>query len=80
MEGQVVVKVRVDRRGEVTRVRLVRGHPLMVQACLDAARQWRFRPMLRRGKPVAFTGLLRFEFSTSGRRMAVDGCLVAGWG
>lgn len=28
------------------------GHPLLVQAALDAVRQWRYRPTMLDGEPV----------------------------
>jgi TonB family protein len=38
--------------GKVRDVRVLRGHPLLVQAAVDAVRQWEFAPTLVNGKAV----------------------------
>jgi protein TonB len=31
---------------------VISGHPLLIQAALDAVRQWRYQPTLLNGDPV----------------------------
>jgi protein TonB len=40
----------------------VEGHPLLRQAALEAAQQWKFRPTLLSGAPIKVTGVLIFNF------------------
>jgi protein TonB len=38
--------------GSVQALRAVSGHPLLINAALEAVRQWRYQPTLLNGKPV----------------------------
>ena len=44
VEGTVIVKAFISRDGVITRAVAETGPPLLVQAALDAVRQWRYRP------------------------------------
>jgi protein TonB len=51
-EGTVVLHAVISRDGRITALEVVSGHPLLVQAALDAVRQWRYRPTYLGGEPV----------------------------
>jgi TonB family protein len=53
IQGNVALHVIVDREGKVEEVTLISGHPLLVQAAIDAVRQWRYETTLLNGFPVA---------------------------
>lgn len=61
--GQVHVEVVIDESGNVISASVVRGHWLLRQAALEAARQWKFRPTLLNGAPIEVTGVLIFNFT-----------------
>jgi protein TonB len=63
IEGTVRLVLRVDETGRVQRVRLISGHPFLVQAAIDAARQWRYRPTLINRKPVVVAKRVAITFS-----------------
>ena len=52
VQGVVVLEAVITREGSVDSVRALLGHPLLVQAAIDAVRQWRYRPTLLNGQPV----------------------------
>jgi TonB family protein len=52
LQGDVVLEAVISREGDVTNLRVVSGHPLLVDAALTAARQWKYRPTLLNGQPV----------------------------
>lgn len=60
--GVVLVEARVDRVGAVFDATVVRSSPPFDTAALAAARQWRFRAALARGKPVSATVYIVFGF------------------
>lgn len=62
VQGAVQVEVVIDEQGNVISARVLSGHPLLRQAALDAARQWKFRPTLLSGQPIKVTGILVFNF------------------
>ena len=50
--GQVVVEATIGTDGRVIGVKVISGHPLLVQAAKAAVMQWRYRPTLLDGQPV----------------------------
>lgn len=53
IHGDVVIDSVIDERGQVTQMKVVSGHPLLVSAAFDAVRQWRYEPTRLNGVPVA---------------------------
>jgi TonB family protein len=50
----VVLRADIDKEGTIANLAVVRGHPLLNDAVLEAVKQWRFRPQLVNGQPAAF--------------------------
>jgi TonB family protein len=44
LAGKVKIEVVIAPDGHVKSSRAVGGHPLLVQSCLDAVKDWRFEP------------------------------------
>ncbi|HKX32283.1 MAG TPA: energy transducer TonB [Blastocatellia bacterium] len=65
---QVVVEVTVSEQGRVTNAAVVRGHPLLHAATLEAARQWIFEPTTINGRPVKVKNILNFVYSTTNEK------------
>jgi periplasmic protein TonB len=53
VSGTVVVDAVIDEHGKVVQARTLSGHPLLIQAALQAVLQWKYVPTLLNGKPVA---------------------------
>ena len=58
--GKVKIEVVITPDGRVKSTRVVGGHPLLVQACQDAVREWKFVPA-----PEETTQVVEFEFHTN---------------
>ncbi len=58
----VLLQVTVSELGEVVDIKLVRGHPLLNQAAIDAVRQWRYSPTLLNGEPVPVIATVTVNF------------------
>jgi protein TonB len=52
IQGQVVLEAIIAKNGTVQDLRVVSGHPLLVNAAISAVKQWRYRPYLLNGVPV----------------------------
>jgi TonB family protein len=52
IQGTVRFGAVIDKEGRVSRLTLVSGHPLLVQAAQEAVRQWTYQPALLDGQPV----------------------------
>jgi len=79
IEGQVLVNILVDRKGQVACAHLIVGHPMLAGSAIDAAKDWTFRPMKQNGKAVSFYGHLSFHFSTAQTAKGENPCTVAHW-
>lgn len=62
IEGTVEMRVTIDEQGRVSDIRLLSGEPVLVQAAMEAVRQWRYRPYLVDHKPVKVVTVVRLEF------------------
>jgi len=51
--GMVIVECVIDPKGNVVNARVLRGHPLLDRAALDAVQQWSYRPTRLNGAPVS---------------------------
>jgi protein TonB len=52
ISGTVRLHAIIAKDGTVQQLEVISGHPLLVQAALDAVRQWRYQPTLLNGDPV----------------------------
>lgn len=52
IQGKVIVRVVISKMGAVESVNVLSGHPLLVQAAIDAVKQWQYKPFLVDGQPV----------------------------
>ena len=52
IQGTVVLRIIVDKSGVPFKVSVVSGHPVLLPASIDAAKQWRYKPYLVKGNPV----------------------------
>ncbi len=53
IQGQVYLKVLIDDKGAVTKIDVVSGPKELIQASLDAVKQWTYEPTYLNGEPVA---------------------------
>jgi TonB family protein len=56
--GKVKIEVIITPEGRVKSTRAVGGHPLLVQACVDAVKEWKFA-----AAPEESTQTVEFEFN-----------------
>ena len=63
VSGTVRLHAIISKEGTVQQLEVMSGHPLLVQAALDAVRQWRYRPTLLNGEPVEVDTTIDVIFS-----------------
>jgi protein TonB len=54
LRALVILEAEVDVSGQVRTVKVLRGHPLLDDAAMQAVKQWRYQPLLLDGAPTAF--------------------------
>lgn len=52
IQGDVVLQCIIDREGDISDIRVVSGHPVLIQPSLDAVKQWKYKPYTLNGQPV----------------------------
>ncbi len=57
VSGKVKIEVVITPDGHVKSTRVIGGHPLLVQACQDAVKEWKFLPA-----PEETTQIIEFDF------------------
>lgn len=60
--GTILIESIVDRQGRVCAARLRRGSGPVAKAYFEAVKQWKFKPAMRNGKPVAVSYWLTINF------------------
>ena len=63
IQGVVVLEVQINKDGLVDNLKVITGHPLLVQAAIDAVRQWTYKPVLLNGQPVDFVTTVTVNFA-----------------
>ncbi len=61
-KGLVEIKITVSNEGDVISADAISGHLMLRVAALEAARQWKFKPMKLGNMPVMMEGVLPLEF------------------
>ena len=63
VEDIIVLETVIDELGNVTSVRVLKGHPLLTQAAVDAVQRWKFTPARLNDQaiPVVMTVTVQFK-------------------
>jgi TonB family protein len=63
VEGAVVLKVTLDKEGNVGNIQLINGHPLLAPAAIEAVKQWKYKPFLLDGVPLEVESQVTVNFT-----------------
>ncbi|MBZ5727645.1 MAG: TonB family protein [Acidobacteriia bacterium] len=63
IQGTVSLSAVIGKDGRVAELKVLKGHPLMIQAAMDAVRQWVYRPTLLNGAPVEVATTIEVTFT-----------------
>jgi protein TonB len=65
VQGTVVLEAIIGRDGTVQDLKILKGHPLLVRAALDAVRTWRYQPTMLDSEPVDVLTEINVKFTLS---------------
>ena len=65
IEGDVIIDAVIDTTGNVVEMRVVSGHPLLIQAAMNALKQWRYEPTFLNEEAVSVQLLVTIRFRLS---------------
>ena len=63
VQGVVVLEATISKEGTVEDIRVVSGHPLLVDAAVHAVQEWLYRPTLLNNEPVAVITTITVTFA-----------------
>jgi protein TonB len=66
IQGTVVLQAEISKEGTIQNLQLISGHPMLAPAAIEAVKQWRYKPYLLNGEPVAVETQVVVNFSLSG--------------
>jgi len=66
IQGQVVLQAEISKNGSIENLRLISGHPMLAPAAIEAVKQWRYKPYLLNGEPVAVETTVQVNFTLAG--------------
>jgi|KBSMisStaDraftv2_1062788.scaffolds.fasta_scaffold00014_74 TonB family protein len=61
--GKVKLRIVISSSGDVSTVTVLSGHPLLIQAAIDAVEQWKYKPFSGNGNSVEVTTDVELEFA-----------------
>jgi TonB family protein len=68
IEGDVVLKVTINIKGEIEKATLFEGESVLGQAALDAVKKWKYKPFLLNGQPVNVETTVKISFHLPARK------------
>ena len=65
VQGTVEFTAVISKNGNIERLQLLRGHPMLVKAAEEAILQWKYRPTILNGAPVEVVTNIVVNFTLS---------------
>jgi protein TonB len=62
IQGTVVLEAIIAKDGTVQNLRVVEGHPMLVQSAVQAVQQWRYQPTILNNEPVEVETVIHVNF------------------
>lgn len=69
IQGPVHLQLTVTREGKLAKAHVLRGHPLLAAAALEAVRHWRYKPLPTRSGPSGFRTVVELNFALQVRKL-----------
>ena len=66
IQGTVILQAEISKEGTIQNLQLISGHAMLAPAAIEAVKQWRYKPYLLNGEPVAVETQVIVNFSLSG--------------
>src|SRR5438309_6500102 len=66
IQGTVLLQAEISKDGAIENLRLISGHPMLAPAAIEAVKQWRYKPYVLNGEPVAVETQVQVNFTLSG--------------
>jgi protein TonB len=62
IQGDVLLQATISKTGAIENLHAMSGHPILIQAALDAVRQWKYKPYILNNEPVEVETTIKVQF------------------
>src|ERR1700727_821269 len=62
IQGDVLLQATISKTGVIENLRGVQGHPILIQAAMDAVKQWKYKPYILNGEAVEVETTIKVQF------------------
>jgi protein TonB len=66
VQGAVDLDAWITKEGTIERLTVVRGNPMLINAAIEAVKQWRYKPFLLNGEPIEVETTVEVNFFLTG--------------
>jgi periplasmic protein TonB len=66
IQGSVLLQAEISKTGDIQNLRVISGHPMLIQSALEAVKQWKYKPYFLNGEPVEVETQITVNFSLAG--------------
>lgn len=63
IQGIVILRATISKTGDVEKIQLVSGHPMLAPAAVEAVRQWKYSPYMLNGVPSEVATTIQINFT-----------------
>jgi TonB family protein len=60
--GDVLVRIIIDRQGDVTEMNVIQGDPILVESAIKALKQWKYRPYILNGEAIEMESTIKIQY------------------
>jgi periplasmic protein TonB len=60
--GDVLVRIIIDRQGNVTNLAVIQGDPILVKSAVKAVKQWKYRPFILNGEAIEAESVIKIQY------------------
>jgi protein TonB len=64
--GSVVLQAVISKQGAIEGLKVVSGHPMLINSAVEAVKQWRYKPYILNGEPVEVETTVTVNFTMGG--------------
>jgi len=62
IQGDVILQATISKTGAIEGLHGVSGHPILIQAAMEAVKQWKYKPYILNGDPVEVETTIKVQF------------------
>jgi protein TonB len=66
VQGTVVLQAIISKQGTIENLKVISGHPMLIQSAIDAVSRWRYKPYILNGEPVEVETTVNVNFNLQG--------------